>query len=50
MFCNVAVSKLGIKLGFRLGSHPYALCLEVTFQGQNSVCMVNQCISPVKQV
>ena len=40
MFCNVAVSKLGIKLGFRLGKcHPYALCLEVTFQGQNLVCV-----------
>ena len=40
VFCNVSICNLSIKLGFRLGkSRPYALCLEVTFQGPNSVCM-----------
>ena len=39
MCCNVAVSKLGIKLGLGQEGHPYALCLGVTFQGQNLVCI-----------
>ena len=40
MFCNVVISKLGIKLGFRTRKvTPMHFVLEVTFQGQNSVCM-----------
>ena len=39
MFYNVAVSKLGIKLGFRLGKSP---------RGKIQFVWVNQCISPVE--
>ena len=33
MFCNVAVSKLGIKLGFRLGKSPLCTLLRGNFPG-----------------
>ena len=31
MFCNVAISKLGIKLGFRLGKSPLCTLLRGNF-------------------
>ena len=36
--CNVSIRNMGYKVGF-LGweGHPYALYLEVAFQGQNSI-------------
>ena len=32
MFCNIAVSKLGIKLGFRLGKSPLCTLLRGNFR------------------
>ena len=33
MFCNVVISKLGIKLGFRLGKSPLCTLLRGNFPG-----------------